>query len=95
MWDVSQLRMYDEDNEEVQPSMVISSKLHSDGSTYHHDNVLISSGRWEGRADLNGDLYIGFEFNGIIDVTKNLLKLDEGKKIKISQKGNTPKFTQK
>ena len=32
---------------------------------------------------------------GIIDVTKNLLKLDEGKKIKTSQKGNTPKFTQK
>tara|TARA_B100001287_G_scaffold182502_1_gene153960 strand:+ start:491 stop:616 length:126 start_codon:yes stop_codon:yes gene_type:complete len=32
---------------------------------------------------------------GKIDVTKNLFKFDEGKKIKISQKGNTPKFTQK
>tara|TARA_B100000073_G_scaffold284324_1_gene245564 strand:- start:61 stop:210 length:150 start_codon:yes stop_codon:yes gene_type:complete len=32
---------------------------------------------------------------GKIDVTKNLLKFDEGKKIKINQKGNTPKFTQK
>ena len=32
---------------------------------------------------------------GKIDVTKNLLKFEEGKKIKISQKGNTPKFTQK
>jgi|TARA_B100001109_G_C18570969_1_gene338738 hypothetical protein len=32
---------------------------------------------------------------GRIDVTKNLLKFDDGKKINISQKGNTPKFTQK
>lgn len=62
--------MYNEDNEEVQPSVVISSHLYSDGSPYHQDNVLVSSGRWGGRADSNGDLYIGFEFSGIVAVTK-------------------------
>lgn len=62
--------MYSEDNEEVQPSVVISSHLYSDGSPYHQDNVLVSSGRWGGRADSNGDLYIGFEFSGIVAVTK-------------------------
>ena len=62
--------MYDEDNEEVQPSAVISSYSWDDGSTYHQDNVLVSSGRWGGRADANGDMYIGFEFSGIVAVTK-------------------------
>lgn len=62
--------MYSEDNEEVQPSAVISSYLWSDGSPYHQDNVLVSSGRWGGRADSNGDMYIGFEFSGIVAVTK-------------------------
>ena len=32
---------------------------------------------------------------GKIEVTKNLFIFDEGKKINISQNGNTPKFTQK
>lgn len=62
--------MYDEDNEEVQPSAVISSYSWDDGSTYHQDNVLVSSGRWGGRADANGDMYIGFEFSGIVAITK-------------------------
>ena len=32
---------------------------------------------------------------GRIEVAKNLFIFDDGKKINISQNGNTPKFTQK
>tara|TARA_B100002019_G_C21007722_1_gene468428 strand:- start:94 stop:330 length:237 start_codon:yes stop_codon:yes gene_type:complete len=61
----------------------------------YNSKLLIKS--YELKKDLyNTNMYVPLSKKiGKIDVTKNLLKFDEGKKIKISQKGNTPKFTQK